>query len=95
MTNRNRARYTFADSKGRVTLGANFENRFVIVDYHSDGEVIIRLARVLPERESWLYENPRALASVRRGLNQARKGSFAKNSPGLKKAVKLAARLEG
>jgi len=44
-------------------------------------------------REAWLYENPKALASVRRGLDQARKGKIAKIPPDLKEAAKLAATL--
>jgi hypothetical protein len=55
---------------------------------------IDRLERVIPEREVWLYENARALASVRRGLDQARKGEVAKNPPDLKAAAKLAGQLE-
>jgi hypothetical protein len=39
---------------------------------------LIKLARVIPEREAWLYENKEAVASVRRGLNQAASGKFAK-----------------
>jgi hypothetical protein len=88
------ARHKSTDAKGRVALGGHFANRAVIVEYKSADEVIIRLARVIPEREAWLYENPKALALVRRGLAQARKGSAAKNPPDLKKAAKLAAQLE-
>ena len=58
-----------------MTLGGHFASRAVIVDYRIDDEVIVRLARVIPEREVWLYKNPKALASVRRGLDQARKGT--------------------
>ena len=87
-------RHKSTDSKGRVTLGGHFANRAVIVEHRSDDEVIVRLARVIPEREAWLYENPQALASVRRGLDQARKGNVAKNPPNLKAAAKLAAQLE-
>ena len=82
------------DSKGRVTLGGHFANRAVIIEHRSDDEVIVRLARVIPEREAWLYENPQALASVRRGLDQARKAKVTKNPPNLKAAAKLAAQLE-
>ena len=81
-----------ADSKGRVTVGDRFANRAVIVEQRSEDEVVVRLARVIPEREAWLYENPEAWASVRRGLDQARKGEVAKNPPDMKEAVKLAAR---
>ena len=94
MTTRTQTRHKNTDSKGRVTLGAHFANRAVIVEQRSDDEVVIRLARVIPEGEAWLYENPKALASVRRGLDQARKGAVAKKSPNLKAAAKLAAQLE-
>ena len=87
-------RHKSTDAKGRVALGGHFANRAVIVEHRSEDEVVVRLARVIPEREAWLYENPKALASVRRGLDQARKGNVAKNPPDLKKAVKLATQLE-
>ncbi len=94
MTTRARASHKNTDSKGRVTLGGHFANRAVIVEHRSDDEVIVRLARVIPEREVWLYKNPQALASVRRGLDQARKGAVTKNPPDLKAAAKLAVQLE-
>ena len=94
MTTLTQARHKSADSKGRVALGGHFANRAVIVEHKSDHEVIVRLARVIPEREAWLYENPKALASVRRGLDQARKGNVAKRLPDMKKAAKLAAQLK-
>ncbi len=94
MTTRIQASHKSTDSKGRVTLGSHFANRAVIVEYRSGDEVIVRLARVIPEREAWLYENPRALASLRRGLAEARKGIAAKNPPDLKAAAKLAGLLE-
>ena len=96
MTTRVQARHKNTDSKGRVTLGGHFANRAVIVEQRSDDEVVIRLARVIPEDEdeAWLYENPKALASVRRGLEQARKGAIAKKSPNLKAAAKFATQLE-
>ncbi len=94
MTINTQIRHKNTDAKGRVTLGDHFANRAVIVERKSDHEVIVRLARVIPEREAWLYESPKALASVRRGLDQARKGKVAKNPPDMKKAAKLAAQLE-
>jgi len=93
MTTRNDVRHKSTDSKGRVTLGGHFANRAVIVEHRSDDEVVVRLARVIPEREVWLYENPKALASVRRGLDQARKGNVAASPPELKAAAKLAKEL--
>jgi hypothetical protein len=94
MTTRTQAIHKSTDSKGRVTLGGHFANRAVIVEHRSDDEVIVRLARVIPEREVWLYKNPKALTSVRRGLDQARKGNVTKTPPDLKAAAKLAKQLE-
>ncbi|MAX27760.1 MAG: hypothetical protein CMJ19_24970 [Phycisphaeraceae bacterium] len=78
-----------ADSKGRVTLGERFANRTVIIEDIDETEVRVTLARVIPEREAWLYENDKALTSVRRGLEQARAGQTVKG-PNLKAAAKLA-----
>ncbi len=78
-----------ADSKGRVTLGNRFANRTVIIEEVDETEVRVTMARVIPEREAWLYENAEALASVRRGVNQARQGKTTKG-PNLKAAAKLA-----
>jgi hypothetical protein len=49
---------------------------------------------VIPEREAWLYENPKAMTAVRRGLDQARKRHVAKTPPDLKAGAKLAAQLK-
>ena len=83
-----------ADHKGRVLLGGRFANRVVLIEPLSPTEVVVKMARVIPEREAWLYENPGALATVRSGLAQARKGAKAKG-PDLAADAKLAAELEG
>lgn len=80
------------DSKGRLTLGEAFANRAVIVEERGD-EIVLHLARVIPEREAWLYENPAALGAVRRGLKQARQRKLS-DGPDLSKAATLAERLE-
>lgn len=94
MSTRTQTRHKSADSKGRVSLGGHFANRAVIVEHRSDDEVVVRLARVIAEGEAWLYENPKALALVRRGLDDARKGNVTKKAPDLKAAAKLAKLLE-
>jgi hypothetical protein len=81
------------DSKGRLTLGESFANRTVIVEQRDD-EIVLRLARVIPEREAWLYENTEAREAVRRGLRQAQAGKFAKRGPDLAEAAKLADQLD-
>jgi hypothetical protein len=80
------------DSKGRLTLGEPFANRTVIIEERAEGEFILRLARVIPAREAWLYENPKALKSLRDGLHQARQRKFAK-APDLDAAARLASQL--
>lgn len=81
------------DRKGRVTLGQRFANRQVIVQKLNESEVVIKLARVIPEREAWLYENPEALAAVRTGLAQARGGKLSKG-PNVDADNELAAQLD-
>ena len=82
------------DSKGRLTLGESFANCTVLVEDRGKGELLIKLARVIPEREAWLYENKEAVASVRRGLNQAASGKFAKKGPDLVAAAALSELLQ-
>jgi len=65
----------FADSKGRVTLGKAFANKPITLE-ERDGEFVLRVGRVIPEREAWLYENDTALGAVRRGLAEARARDF-------------------
>jgi hypothetical protein len=81
------------DSKGRIALGSRFANRAVIVEALSETEVIVKLARVIPERESWLYENPQALSTVRKGLSQARAGQTSRG-PSIQRDASLARQLE-
>ena len=83
-----------ADSKGRIALGSRFANRMVIVEELDDTEVRITLAQVIPEREAWLYKNPKALASVRRGLTQAKAGEFSKSPPDLHQDAQLAEQID-
>lgn len=71
------------DAKGRVTLGEGFANRAVIVEQTDPTEVRITLARVIPEREAWLYANPKARRAVAVGISQAKVRRFAKKAPNL------------
>lgn len=80
------------DSKGRVVLGRAFANKTVLIE-ERENEVIIRLARVIPESEAWLYENTDARDALRRGLDQARAGDFVQG-PDLSAAKELADQIE-
>jgi len=76
-----------ADGRGRISLGSEYANRTFIVETDDD-VIVIRPARVIPEREAWLYENADALARVRNGLAQAERRKFAP-SPSLDDARRL------
>lgn len=77
------------DAKGRITLGSDFADKTFLVE--QDGSVFtLRLAKVIPEAEAWLYDNPVALEAVRQGLQQARLGTYAKKAPDLTKARRIA-----
>ena len=65
------------DSKGRVNLGKAFADQLVIVQSLGDGNLQIIRAEAVPVPEAWLYKNKEALASVSRGLEQAKARRFA------------------
>jgi hypothetical protein len=73
------------DSKGRVALGvlAKGVSSFkATVD--DDNRIVLEPYSEVPSREKWLFDNPKAMASLKRGLNDAKagrvksKGTFAK-----------------
>ena len=64
------------DSRGRLTLGPDYANQLVVIRASADGTLQIMPAKAIPVREAWLYQNEKALASVRRGLAQAEAGGF-------------------
>ena len=63
-----------ADSKGRVVLGAQFANKMFRVSEQPDGNLLLEPVVAVHEREAWLYHNPEALASVRRGIEESKAG---------------------
>lgn len=73
------------DAKGRVTLSklADGISSFN-VSKDEEGRLLLEPMVEIPAREKWLFENPKAIASVRRGLADAKArrvqalGSFAK-----------------
>lgn len=80
------------DSKGRVTLGPAFANKTVLIEQRDD-VITIRLGRVIPESEAWLYENKAARDLLRRGLEQAQGHDFVQG-PDLAGAQRLADGIE-
>jgi len=72
------------DSKGRIYLGKLAEG---VSSFHltidEEHRIVLVPYSEIPTREKWLFENPQALASVRRGLadsdagRTSSRGSFA------------------
>ncbi len=71
------------DAKGRVALGKAFANKTVIVRAIHETEMLVTIARVLPEREAWLLENRAAGELVKAGLRQAEAREFSESPPDL------------
>lgn len=63
------------DAKGRITLGplAKGVSSFQVKE-QADGSLLLEPFKEVPAREAWLYENPEALAGVRKGLSDAATG---------------------
>lgn len=78
------------DSKGRLMLGSRLAGRMVIVDESDPEHMVITPAVAIPEKEAWLYKNKVALALVRKGLEEARKGEFSTSPPDLDADAALA-----
>ncbi len=83
-----------ADSKGRITFGKRFANKPVIIEEISETEVKVSLARVIPEREMWLWQNPEARDTVLSAIDRLKKGEFAEDPPDIDSDENLANRLE-
>lgn len=67
------------DAKGRITLGplAKGISSYQVVE-QPDGRLILEPYKEIPAREVWLFENPIALQSIRKGLEDAAKGKTQK-----------------
>jgi hypothetical protein len=75
------------DAKKRLSLGEALAGATAYNIYkNSVGQLILDPVKAVPASEMWLYENPQALASVKRGLRESAegktvyRGSFAKHA---------------
>lgn len=82
------------DSKGRITLGADFANQTFIVQVLDDGAVLLRPGVVVPAPEAWLFRNPKALSAVIRGLEQSAAGEIVESPPDLEDSFDFADSIE-
>lgn len=64
------------DSRKRIPLGKVLADKNVtLFDARvEEGRIILEPMRAVPEREAWLYKNPKALASVMKGLKDSAEG---------------------
>lgn len=63
------------DAKKRLSLGEVLAGSSAFNIYRNTfGQLFLDPVRAVPADEAWLFENPAALASVKRGLEQAARG---------------------
>jgi len=68
------------DSKRRVVLPSFLVREDIIYHVYSNsvGQIVLDPQVTIPASEAWLFNNPDALASVRRGLSDAARGKVSK-----------------
>jgi hypothetical protein len=68
------------DSKKRVVLPGFLVKEDVVYHVYSNsaGQIVLDPQLTIPASEAWLFKNPEALASVKRGLADAAKGRVSK-----------------
>ena len=62
------------DSQGRIAIGKEHADETYAIEKLSNGDILLRPVVVMHKREAWLFGNEAALASVKRGLEQAAAG---------------------
>jgi hypothetical protein len=75
------------DAKKRLSLGEALSDATAYNIYRNPlGQIVLDPVKAVPASELWLYEDPLALASVKRGLRESAegksvyRGSFAKHA---------------
>ncbi len=76
------------DAKKRLSLGLALEESAAAYNIYRNalGQIVLDPVKAVPLHETWLYESPAALASIKRGLKESaegkriHRGSFAKYS---------------
>lgn len=73
------------DSKNRVTLGKEVINKIKEITHAQginsfnarltdEGDIVLKPMSTIPAKEIWLWKNKKALASVEKGLKEAKEG---------------------
>ena len=70
------------DGRQRVTLGDLVKDiRRVRVYRNARGELLLQPVMEIPAAEVWLFQNPEALTTVKKGLGDAAKGRVSRLNP--------------
>ena len=73
------------DSKHRITLGGRLlkavSQKVRKVDSYQvlvgkGGDILLRPSVSIPASEAWIYENPRVIGKIRKGLEEAKQGKM-------------------
>jgi len=67
-----------ADSKGRITIGAEYAKKTFLLEKREQDTIILKLAEVVPANEAWLWKNKVAFNKVMEGIEDARIGKLDK-----------------
>ena len=68
------------DSKGRVTISLNWipnslqPVRSFKIFRNGDGDLLLRPEVSIPAREAWVFQNPKVLASLQKGIKELEGG---------------------
>jgi hypothetical protein len=64
------------DAAGRITIGKENKDKLYAVQPQANGDILLSPVVIRHEREAWLFDNPEALESVKRGLEQSARGEI-------------------
>lgn len=62
------------DSRGRIALGPDVAEEMFSVSRNRHGQYLLTPVVQVPAHEAWLWTNPAAMASVQKGLADAKAG---------------------
>jgi hypothetical protein len=70
------------DDRNRITIGEIFKGSSRVRMYKNDhGEVLLQPLVEIPASELWLFNNKKALESVKKGMKDASEGKISKLDP--------------
>lgn len=59
------------DERGRITIGNEAKGKTCQFLVNDLGQILLEPVITIPERERWLFANPKALSSVKQGLKES------------------------